>query len=374
MDYFRIYMVAFLSTVLVGSAFAERDIRTIPMAEKVDQSNTHGTESSIATRKVVNNVTHRLVVNAQDNCVFLTDGRSPEAKTARLNLKPNHRYMVTASGEAFMSKDSGAKADPFPGVTVFYCSNEEDGYAARMAVLKSGESVSFVTPKRMSHDLFVSAFFVDFWPESRNRGQYELLIHEEGMQPLEPEFSTGADRILNINFGLEPRNGVPNAAIGASDDVWTLIDVGETEKTSIPYADGSSSGVDVTVSENDGEWGLADHFGVGHAYLYHNNRSVDLSVTLSNLPCGLYDVYVFAHGDAPNQNAAIDVVSDDVLYTGKSTVNDGTWSFRDQQPKAGGLFVKYTVTVVEDSPMTITSKRDGSNLSMFNAIQVKRID
>jgi hypothetical protein len=174
------------------------------------------------------------------------------------------------------------------------------------------------------------------------------------------------------SVGREPRGGDHNAVVGANPDVWTLVDIGEQYKVGLPFADGSGSDVELKLSQNDGEWGIAEHYGVCHAYLYHNCRCVDLSVTLNYLPRGTYDVYVYAHGDAPHQNAAIEIVSGDKVFAGKSTLNDGSWAFRNPNLTEGNQYVKYTIEVGAESPVVITSKRDGSNLSMLNAIQLKR--
>ena len=179
--------------------------------------------------------------------------------------------------------------------------------------------------------------------------------------------------MLNLNFGREPRSQIVNGVCGSETDEWTLIDHGELKKEGIKYADGTPSDVEVTVSANDGEWGVADHYGVAHAYVYHNCRCVDLAVTLKYLSPGTYDVYVVAHGDAPNQNAAIEIQSGRRSYSGKATLNDGTWNFRQQQLEEGNQYVWYRIEVSSDTPVVITSRRDGSNLSMFNAIQLAKV-
>ena len=96
-------------------------------------------------------------------------------------------------------------------------------------------------------------------------------------------------------------------------------------------------------------------------------------MTLRYLPAGQYDVLVYAHGDAPDQNAEIEILSADKLYSGKSTLNDGTWDFRSRSFADGNQYVKYRIDVTPDSPVVITSKRAGSSLSMLNAIQFKRL-
>lgn len=192
--------------------------------------------------------------------------------------------------------------------------------------------------------------------------------------PAEPSGppSKRAGRILNINFGMAPRDVRPNGVIGGPHDIWTLVDVGETEKSSLPMADGSPTDISLELSPNDGEWGIPGAFDVYHAYLYHNARNVDLVLTVRNLPAGRYDVFVFAHGAAAEQNAAIEVESAGKRSTGKSTANDGSMRFLSREHEEGVQYVRYSITVKKGKPVVITSKRDGSDLSMFNAVQFER--
>lgn len=180
-------------------------------------------------------------------------------------------------------------------------------------------------------------------------------------------------RRLNITFAHDPGKGAYDGVVGKPTDHWNFIEHHQTSSAYLRSADGTSTSVNVQVSENDGEWGIEGQSGIYHAYVYHNCRCVDLSVTFDTLPPGIYNFYVYAHGDAPNQNAAIRIKSGAVTQTGKATLNDGTWDFRSRELTDGNQFVRYLVEVQDDSPVVITSLRDGSPYSMFNAIQIERV-
>lgn len=201
-----------------------------------------------------------------------------------------------------------------------------------------------------------------------NASEVEVSLNKRSAKP-----SKHADRILNINFGMAPVDSNPRGAVGGPGDFWTMVDVKETTKSGLSMADGTSTDVVLQLSENDGKWGIPGPMDVYHAYLYHNCRCVDLSVTLSYLPEGIYEAYVFAHGDAPDQNALVEIESGGTTYTGRKTLNDGSHRYRSRDYEEGNQYVKYTIQVKNGSPVTITSKRDGSSLSMFNAIQLKRL-
>lgn len=121
-----------------------------------------------------------LVVDAVRNCVYYDEPATLAQKAAVLRLQPATRYQVTVSGEAFMSDQTGAQADPFPGVVVNYISNEEDGFAMRTRVARPGETFEFTTPtgSGSAWDFHIMAFFIDPYGAgvSLNRGTYTLRV------------------------------------------------------------------------------------------------------------------------------------------------------------------------------------------------------
>jgi hypothetical protein len=106
----------------------------------------------------------------------------PNDGAVRLDLERGQSYKITASGEAFMSEQTGADADPFPGVVVLYPTDEEDGYAYRQIVLAPGKSITFRSPWLISpnDDVFLLAFFLDTYTGHPKRGSYTLTIEETG--------------------------------------------------------------------------------------------------------------------------------------------------------------------------------------------------
>ena len=304
----------------------------------------------------------------------MTRNHRPDDAAARIPLKRGQKYQIEVRGKAFLSPDTGRKADPVPGVVVYYCSNGQDGYSTEYEVLRPGDEIEFTTPqsKRRS-DLFLSAFFLDYWPESKNRGGYEILVNQINASPRTQQTKHNSEYALNLTFGDDPGAGQYDGAIGRPDDSWNLVKAGTRELTGLRLANGIQDDVTALISENDGGWGVEGHSGIFHGYIYHNCRCVDLSVTLKYVPAGTYDILVYAHGDAPNQNAAIDVQSAGNKYTGAATINDGSWDFQNTKLKAGCQYVRYRIEVEADSPIVVTSKRAGSDYSMFNAIQLRRI-
>src|SRR5262249_2583006 len=84
--------------------------------------------------------------DAAKHCLFIGQPAATGQGALRVDLERGVTYTVSAAGEAFMSRQTGVDADPFPGVVFYYSTDEEDGYAVRYVVLKPGESVTFRTP------------------------------------------------------------------------------------------------------------------------------------------------------------------------------------------------------------------------------------
>jgi hypothetical protein len=127
----------------------------------------------------------RITVDPTRHCIHLPgvsqkrDDR-PNDGAVRVDLERGKYYKVTAAGEAFMSEQTGADADPFPGVVVMYPTDEEDCYAIRQIVLAPGKSITFRAPWLIApnDEVFLMAFFLDTWAGDAKRGSYTLTIEE----------------------------------------------------------------------------------------------------------------------------------------------------------------------------------------------------
>ncbi len=97
-----------------------------------------------------------------------------------VSLEKGRLYTITAAGEAFMSEQTGADADPSPGVVVLYNTDEEDCCAERQIVMSPGKSITFRSPWLIdpSEGVSLTAFFLDSWPGHPKRGSYTLTITE----------------------------------------------------------------------------------------------------------------------------------------------------------------------------------------------------
>lgn len=175
---------------------------------------------------------------------------------------------------------------------------------------------------------------------------------------------------LNIGFAYDPYQGNYDGVVGSPGDVWNFVDIGTTAVDYMRHPNATGSTARLRISRHDGEWAVKGHSGIFQGYIYHNCQCVDLEATLLDLAPARYKAFVYAHGDAPNQNAKIEIVVGDRSIGQKATANDGTWGFQSKEFEEGVQFVSFEFEVPRGETVRIISHRDGSEYSMFNAIQL----
>ena len=198
----------------------------------------------------------------------------------------------------------------------------------------------------------------------------KVMLRNGKQEPRVFEENRPAVRSLNIVFAHDPGIGNYDGVVGRPQDIWNMVDLGTTAVDYTRYSDATPSTVRLRVTRHDGEWGIQGQSGIFQGYIYHNCRCVDLQTRVLDLPAGKYKIYVFAHGDAPNQNAKIELKVGNRVIGQKATVSDGTWNYRNQPYREGVQYVSFDFDIKTGQELTLTSFRADSDYSMFNAIQI----
>lgn len=174
---------------------------------------------------------------------------------------------------------------------------------------------------------------------------------------------------LSIGFAYDPGQGKYDGAVGRPSDVWNFVDIGTTAVDYLRHADGSGSSARLRVSKSDGEWAVKTDNQIFRGYIYRNCQCVDLEVSVLDLQPGRYQALVYAHGDAANQNASIEMQVGEENYGRRATSKAADADFRSRALVEGVHYVSFEILVSAGEDVRITSHRDGSGYSMFNAIQ-----
>src|SRR6266567_886646 len=146
-----------------------------------------------------------------------------------------------------------------------------------------------------------------------------------------------AQTLLNVDFGAGTNSAkVGFAATGQSaDDYWNLYSrddgrggyrtVGAV--SNLKRADGTVSAVGLSVINAPGAWqnGAADP--MYNVYLYPFDGG-NITVTVTNLPAGSYDLFLYGHGGpgVDSANSVFQVVSGSRDYGRKATTTTSGWT------------------------------------------------
>ena len=175
--------------------------------------------------------------------------------------------------------------------------------------------------------------------------------------------------LLNTDFApLTVRKTGPAAVGQAASDYWNNFGAGpDSTLTNLLWSDQTASGVNMRVQNAPGGWGnsTGDPMFDGYSYSYGGN----ITVTLSNLPAGTYDVYLYGHGNADNQNSVF-VINGQT----KQTAVGPYWN-NNQLANGGWLennhyVIFHTVQAFAGVPLTVTVTAGVSGYTLINGMQL----
>lgn len=180
--------------------------------------------------------------------------------------------------------------------------------------------------------------------------------------------------LINIDFGnaaVAP-SPVGPAAIGTEGDVWNLSSqpfIPNSHLENLRFADGTSSGAGMTVTNAPGAWvvpGTPPMFSI-YAYSYGG----PITVTITNLPSGNYDVYAYGHGERNDLTTRFAVESGGPARPALETENSDRYT---RQPwQEGAHYVLFReVPVVSGSPLVLTASGVNSSSPFLNGLQIIR--
>jgi len=210
-----------------------------------------------------------------------------------------------------------------------------------------------------------------------------VIVDELAITPLE-EFRA-PEKVLetfNVRFGITQQVGIQGvAAAGDSpSDVWNLY------SRDLPGGAYSSRGavaplLDVTgkpgnaglVIENaPGAWGSGSTNALMSTFLYPLANMGPITITVTNLPSGTYDLYAYGHGgplDAYGTRFGLD--SGPVNYGLRATASDSSW--RSPVWTEGAQYVRFTnVFVTSREALRLMASGVGKDVPCVNGIQLVR--
>ncbi len=189
--------------------------------------------------------------------------------------------------------------------------------------------------------------------------------------PLEQPVIT---KLLNVDFAAcSPPYKTGPAAVGlGANDFWNKDCHLWMQAVTLPdlkWSDQTVSPVAMTVRNGPGTWGNALPDPMFHSYMYSHDGG-NITITLTDLPAGVCDVYLYGHTPTVDDNAVFELWSDEVNWgtKGTSLIGDGptyaTW-------EVGQQYVRFKdVTVTAGKPLIIHAKHTTYGYNNVSGMQI----
>jgi hypothetical protein len=180
---------------------------------------------------------------------------------------------------------------------------------------------------------------------------------------------SGASNLIDVAFTSAAATSKTGfAATGATpNDFWNTYVIHSGSLTNLEFADGTASGSGLTVANaNEASTnGASDPmYGV---YLYTDGGNI--MVTVTNLNQGVYDFYLYGHGDGNNENSVFQLTLGSQIYGSEATTNGSGWLSSVWQE--GVQYVRFaSVDVSGGQPITITVEPGAGGYAVLSGLQL----
>ena len=183
--------------------------------------------------------------------------------------------------------------------------------------------------------------------------------------------SSSAVTLIDVAFTSAPVTGKTGfAATGlTTNDVWNTYSPGAGPISNLQYADGTPSGANLTASNALEAYSNGASDPMYGIYLFPDFFPANIVISVSNLVQGQYNIYLYGHGDEPNQNSVFDVTVGPEDYGTQATINGYGWENPAWQE--GVQYVEFTnVSVLPGESMTITVMPGASDIEAISGVQM----
>lgn len=175
-------------------------------------------------------------------------------------------------------------------------------------------------------------------------------------------------QILNVDFhGVFLKEG--QAAAGSSSaDAWNIFAVTNSSIANLAWHNATNShigigvqGAGCTGTNNTGD-AMLDSF-------LYSEADESITITLTNIPAGQYDLFVYGHGDTAGQNSYFDAAMFGHNFGVQWTSTDEGWA--NNLWTAGDQYVVYPgVLVSSNQSLVITVTPGDAGIAVINGLQL----
>jgi hypothetical protein len=198
--------------------------------------------------------------------------------------------------------------------------------------------------------------------------------------------SLGAQTLLNVDFGAgsrSPKTGFAATGQG-TNDAWNLFRLYDPKYipgaplvfsghlANLKLADGTPTDVSIDLTNAPGVWGNATGDPMYDSYIFAPNGS-NMTVTLSRLEPGSYDLYLYGHADpdaSGEQNSFFKITSAGTNYGPLTTLGSAGWKAAMPWQEGHQFVVFRDVQVRQDVPVIIEVAPGPNGIAVLNGLQI----
>jgi hypothetical protein len=156
-----------------------------------------------------------------------------------------------------------------------------------------------------------------------------------------------------------------------ANDFWNTYVVNSGSSVNLKFTDGTASGAALNLSPSSGygDYNFANEGATDPMYDQYLYLPNPFSVTVTNLSAGLYDIYLYGHGGADNQNSVFQLSVGQQMQGSEATTNGAGWASSVWQE--GVQYVEFTnVSVPAGQTITITVAPGASPFAVLSGLQM----
>jgi hypothetical protein len=190
--------------------------------------------------------------------------------------------------------------------------------------------------------------------------------------------ASGAQTLIDVAFtGGSFLGGLVTAKTGfaatgqTGNDFWNTYVNYSGVLSNLAFVNGTAPGANLTVANTDGSYGNGASDPMYGIYVY--NAWGNITVTVTNLVAGAYDLYLYGHGNEDNQNSLFQISVGSQSYGSEATTNGSGWL--SSVWLEGVQYVEFTNVIVSSGEaITITVEPGSSQYAVLSGLQMATVN
>ncbi len=185
--------------------------------------------------------------------------------------------------------------------------------------------------------------------------------------------SSHAQTLVNVNFAAYDlvKTGFAGTGQGANDfwNTYTAPYQALAGLSNLRTAAGTGTSIGLTVHNGAGHWNFSHPDLMYSTYCYSQDQG-DITMTVTNLPSGKWDIYLYGHGGANEANTLFQVLVDGYDYGIQPTTTNASYALTNFVEGAQYVVFRNVAVTNGGAPLTVKAHPGLSGDAHLNGLQM----